>query len=130
MASRSGVRSSTPRSLRELVDVPPADDDRDAIELDRRRHDEAVEVDLALDQAAVLVGRGAKGDVDRGERLLGLGDLVGDAGRWVEPDTGLPDVVRVDGLLDDAPEPVRRRPALERHGASVTDRDPDRRLEG
>ena len=58
-----------------------ADDDRDPVELDGRGHHHAVEVDLALDQAAVFVGRIAQGDMDRAERLLGLRDLVRDTRR-------------------------------------------------
>ena len=69
-------------------------------------------MDLALDQAAVLVGRIAERDVDGPERLLGLGDLVGDPGRRVEPDADLADVVGIADLGDDRSQAVggRARP--------------------
>ena len=93
--------------------MPAADDDRDAIEFDRRRHDQAVEVDVAFDEAAVLVGRIAEGDVDGPERLLGLGDLVADPGRRVEPDADLADVVGVADLGHDRAQAVGGGAALD-----------------
>src|SRR4029077_17998616 len=102
----------------------------DTVELDRRRHDQAVQVDLALDQAAVLVGRVAQRDVHGPERLLGLGDLVTDPGGRVEPDADLADVVGIADFGQDGPQARGGRAALDGDGAAVPDRDRDRRLEG
>ena len=90
--------------------MAPVDDDGHAVEFDGRLHDQAIEVDVAFHQAAVLVGRVAERDVDRAEGLLRLGDLVADPGGRVEPDPDLADVVGVADALDDRAQPVGGRP--------------------
>jgi hypothetical protein len=110
--------------------VAAGDDHRHAVELDGRLHHQAVEVDLALDGAAVLVGRVAERDVDGPEGFLGLRDVVGDAGRGVEADPDLADVVGVPHRLQDPAQPCGRRPALDPDRAAATDLDPDGSVQG
>src|SRR5207302_9269247 len=93
------------------------------------RHDQAVQVALALDGPAVLVRRVAESDVHGAQRLLRLSDLVTDPRRWVQADPDLTDVVRIRHCLDDGAKPVRGRASLDRDGATLAYGDPDRRFQ-
>ena len=80
-------------------------------------------MDLAFDEPAVFVGRVAKGDVDRPERLLRLGDVVAERAAGLSPIPISAELSRIWRRLDDprsrsaVGRPRTQRPA--RHGTVI-----------